>query len=205
VLDLGCDSAMVSRHVAPRCARLVGVDFIPGMLLDAQRRRDPAAPLAASLCFAAGDGRRLPFAAATFPKAYCTGVVHTLPSHADGLAMILELVRVTKPGGQVLLAAVPDVRKRWRARREAWRLGGVRERAELVAAITLPRAVRRLVRGALPGVPREPLRYLEYDLEEVKALLERAGAHCTILDYPHDFWSRDFRETRSNLLIAVPS
>lgn len=205
VLDLGCDSAMVSGRVAPRCARLVGVDFIPGMLLDAQRRRGDAAALPPRLCFAAADGRRLPFPGATFAKAYCSGVVHTLPSRDDGVAMILELVRVAKPGGQVLIAAVPDVRKRWRARREAWRLGGFRERAELIAAMTLPRTLKRLARRVLPGLPNAPLRYLEYDLRELETLLAGRGLACTIIDYPRDFWSRDFRETRSNLLIDVPS
>src|SRR4051812_37330283 len=32
VLDVGCDSAMVSRLIAPRCDRFIGVDFIPGMV-----------------------------------------------------------------------------------------------------------------------------------------------------------------------------
>ena len=204
VLDLGCDSAMVSRLVAPHCARLVGVDFIPGMLLDAKRRRGIEDAVPSNLCFAAADGRSLPFPSETFAKAYCSGVVHTLPSQQDGIAMILDLVRVSKPGGQVLVAGVPDARKRWRARREAWRLGGLREKAHIVAAATLPRFVKRLIRRLAPGLPRAPLLYLEYDLGEVKTLLEGRGLGCTIVDYPRAFWSRDFRETRSNLLIAVP-
>jgi ubiquinone/menaquinone biosynthesis C-methylase UbiE len=204
VLDLGCDSALVTRLVAPRCARLVGVDFIPGMLVDAQRGKGGNEAVPKGLCFAAADGRALPFPSETFAKAYCSGVVHTLPSREDGFAMILELVRVSKPGGQVLIAAVPDVRKRWRARREAWRSGGVRERAHLVAAAALPRSAKRLARRLVPWLPRAPLQYLEYDLREVQTLLEDRGLDCTIVDYPRDFWSRDFRETRSNLLIAVP-
>jgi ubiquinone/menaquinone biosynthesis C-methylase UbiE len=205
VLDLGCDSALVSRHVAPHCARLVGVDFIPGMLLDAQRRRTSNTAAPANLCFAAADGRSLPFPSRTFAKAYCSGVIHTLPRHADGLAMILELVRVAKPGGRVLIAAVPDVRKRWRAVREAFRLGGVREKAHIVAAMALPASVKRLVRRLLARwLPPAPLVYLEYDLCEVKALLEDRGLACAIADYPRDFWSRDFQRTRSNLLIVVP-
>jgi hypothetical protein len=203
VLDLGCDSALVSRRVAPRCARLVGVDFIPGMLIDAQRRRGGEGAVPPGLCFAAADGRNLPFPAKTFAKAYCSGVVHTLPSREDGLAMILELVRVSKPGGQVLIAAVPDTRKRWRARRAAWRAGSVRERAKVVAAAALPGAVKRLLRRLAPWLPHPGLVYLEYDLGKVKVLLEARGLGCTIVDYPPDFWSRDFRETRSNLLVAV--
>lgn len=204
VLDLGCDSAMVTRRVAPHCAGLVGVDYIPGMLVDARRRWGNEAEVPEGLRFAAADGRALPFPSGTFAKAYCSGVVHTMPSHEDGLALILELVRVSKPGGQVLIAAVPDVRKRWRARREAFRQGGLREKAQIVTAAALPPTVKRLARRILPWLPRAPLQYLEYDLQEVSSLLGRRGLDSTIIDYPRDFWSRDFRTTRSNLLIAVP-
>jgi ubiquinone/menaquinone biosynthesis C-methylase UbiE len=199
VLDVGCDSALVSRRVAPRCARLVGVDFIPGMLADAQRAAAPS-----HLCFVAADGRSLPFPPRTFAKAYCSGVIHTLPAREDGLAMILDLVRVTKPGGLVLVAAVPDVRKRGRARRRAFRLGGLREKAHIVASTALPGPLRRLLRRLVARFGPRPLHYLEYDLEEIAARLERLGLRCGIADYPAGFWSADFRETRSNLLISIP-
>jgi len=204
VLDLGCDSALVTRHVAPRCARLVGVDFIPGMLVDAKRARGAEASISDPLFFAGADGRALPFPSHTFTKAYCTGVIHTLPSQEDGLRVIIELVRVLKPGGQVLIAAVPDARKRGRARRLAFRLGGLKEKAHIIGAMALPPAVRRLARRVLPWVERDPLRYLEYDLRRMQTLLEGRGLRCAVIDYPEDFWSRDFKETRSNLFIELP-
>jgi len=205
VLDVGCDSALVTRHVAKRCAGLVGVDFIPGLLVDAKRARNLEAAVPEAPHFAAADGRALPFPSGTFAKAYCSGVVHTLPGHEDGLAMILEMVRVLEPGGQALVAAVPDLEKRGQARQEAWRLGGLRERAQLVAAMSLPRTARNLARRLLPGLIRPALRYLDYDLQEIRTLLESRGLGCAIVDYPADFWSRDFQRTRSNLLISVPS
>jgi SAM-dependent methyltransferase/GNAT superfamily N-acetyltransferase len=204
VLDVGCDSALVTRHVAKRCAGLVGVDFIPGMLIDAKRARGLEASPRHTPHFAAADGRALPFPSGTFAKAYCSGVVHTLPSHADGLAMILEMVRILEPGGRALVAAVPDLRKRAAARREAFRLGGLRERAHIVASMLLPPSARNLARRLLPGLIRPALRYLDYDLNEVRALLASRGLECTLIEYPKDFWSRDFRCTRSNLLITVP-
>jgi SAM-dependent methyltransferase len=200
VLDVGCDSALVSRHVAPRCAGLVGVDFIPEMLVDV-RTQGEAPP---NLWCAAGDGRHLPFAAGTFAKAYCSGVIHTLPTREDGMAMILEMTRVLKLGGLVLVAAVPDSRKRWRARREAFRLGRLRERVRIAVVAVLPETLRRFFRRIAPGLLPAPLRYLEYDLAELAARLAGRGLVCQILDYPPDFRSRDFRETRSSLLIAVP-
>ena len=78
--------------------------------------------------------------------------------------MILELVRVCKPGGQVLIAAVPDSRKRWRARFEVFKVATLRERAQILGALVLPLSVKRLVRRVAPSLPRTPLVYLEYDL-----------------------------------------
>ena len=204
VLDVGCDSALVTRHVAKRCARLVGVDFIQGMLIDAQRSRKAEAPVASLPRFAAADGRALPFPAGVFAKAYCTGVIHTLPTIEDGVAMILEIVRVLRPGGRALIAALPDVRKRSQARGEAWRLGNARERARLIGAMILPASIRRLARRILPGSNAFGLRYLEYDLRALAARLQSRGLKCAIADYPRDFWSRDFERTRSNLIITLP-
>lgn len=124
VLDVGCDSAMISRLVAPRCRRLVGVGFIPGLLADIP---DEAARSAASgrACFVAADGRFLSFKSHIFTKAYCSAVIHTLPSVEDGARMIEELVRVCRPGGTVLVASIPDRAKRFSAYLEAWRRSGL--------------------------------------------------------------------------------
>jgi SAM-dependent methyltransferase len=207
VLDVGCDSALVTRFVAPLCERLVGVDFIPGMLIDAQqqRRQRPEELATKRAHFAAADGRALPVPSGIFSKAYCSGVVHTLPTEADSLAMILEMVRSLKPSGQALVAAIPDLSKRGRARRAAFRRGTFGERARIVVAVLVPQGLIRLFRRLQPRHSKPPLRYLEFDLPRVKALLEKRGLACAIFDYPKDFWSRDFRETRSNLLITVPN
>jgi ubiquinone/menaquinone biosynthesis C-methylase UbiE/ribosomal protein S18 acetylase RimI-like enzyme len=203
VLDVGCDSALVTRHVRPYCSRLIGVDFIPGMLIDAQRARAVDAPGQATR-FAAADGRALPFPDRSFTKAYCSGVVHTLPTHEDSFKMILEMARVAGPGGMVLVAAIPDIRKRWQGRIAAWNAGGVRERARMIGAWITPSPLRRLARRVLRVETEGPLRYLEFDLLKTQESLRSHGLICAVLDYPRDFWSRDFRETRSNLLISVP-
>jgi ubiquinone/menaquinone biosynthesis C-methylase UbiE len=204
VLDVGCDSALVTRHVAPRCMRLVGVDYIPGLLIDARKDRLQAQALPHGLAFAAADGRTLPFQAGTFAKAYCTGVIHTLPTEEDGVQLLVDLIRVCRPGGRIVIAAVPDRRKRFKARIEAWKSGTARERAHLLAALVVPSGVRRRMRRLRPNTSIEDLRYLEYDLGKLKSTIEQRGARCRIFDYPKDFWSRDFRETRANLLIEIP-
>ncbi|MBI4611434.1 MAG: hypothetical protein HY726_20780 [Candidatus Rokubacteria bacterium] len=53
-------------------------------------------------------------------------------------------------------------------------------------------------RASLAGV-------IEYDLLALKRALEARGLECDLLNFPDDYWSRDFRITRSNLLIRIPA
>ena len=201
VLDVGCDSAMVSRLLVDRCRQFTGVDFIPGMLADARevtRTHATRAPW-----FVASDGRRLPFRTASFSKAYCSAVIHTLPSREDGLAVVRELVRVCRPNGQVLVASVPDVRKRWAGRREALRQASWLRRPLLIGYWLLPATVTAIVKRAVGRPRHDPMAFLEYDLAEMARSLEAAGHRCHVLDFPADYWSSDFRTTRSSLLISV--
>lgn len=199
VLDVGCDSAMVSRLVAPRCRYFVGVDFIPAMLADIpQPAFASASGRPASLV--AADGRFAPFRAHAFTKAYCSGVIHTVPSREDGLEIIQELLRVCRPGGEVLVAAVPDTAKRFRACTEAWRQAGPSGKLRLLISLALPRPVKNGLRRLL-GLQGERLVFLDYDLDDLKRKLESQGARCEILHFPDNYWSANFRNTRSNLLI----
>jgi SAM-dependent methyltransferase/ribosomal protein S18 acetylase RimI-like enzyme len=202
-LDVGCDSAMVSRRVAPACRRFVGVDFIPGLVRDVpagavNAREGPAS-------FLAADGRSLPFRAGVFDKVLCCAMIHVLPSPEDGVAVIDELLRVCRPGGQVLVAAVPDRRKRWREYVDAWRREGGAGKLRLIVRLLLPGWLARGLRR-LPGLaPASHQVILYYDLRGIQARLRARGFTCEIRDFPAEFWSRDFRRTRSNLLIGIPA
>lgn len=193
VLDVGCSSGGLSARVAPRCRSLIGVDATIGLLTDAD-----------GLGVAASDGRRLPFADGAFTKVYCTGTIHTLPSQEDGVRVIRELVRVCAPGGRVLVGAVPDRGRRWHARREAWRRGNARDRLELAASILLPASLKVALRHLAGRAPGHRLVYLEYDLRGLRGRLGELALDARPLPFPGDFWSRDFRITRSNLVIDVP-
>lgn len=203
VLDVGCSSAGVGRRVARRCRRFTGVDATPGLLRDAVRSGNGGG---APGRFLASDGRRLPFPDGAFSAVYCTGVIHTLPSREDGLRVVRELVRVCRPGGRVLVGALPDRGRRWSARAEAWRRGSWGERLRLAAAVLLPGPVKTLLRR-LTGRPRtHHLVALEYDLRRLERHLHDHDPtlRCRTLPFPPDFWSRDFRTTRSNLVIDLP-
>lgn len=203
VLDVGCDSAMISRLVAPHCSRFVGVDFIHGMLVECSRESVKSAS-GRPASFVAADGRALPFPSRAFTKAYCAGVIHTLPSHEDGLRIIEESVRVCRPGGVVLVAGVPDAAKRFRRYVDAWRASGVAGKLELAISLAIPRRVKSLSRRLLGLSRRHRLIFLDYDLEELKRMLESRALECRVLHFPDSYWSRDFRRTRSNLLISIP-
>jgi SAM-dependent methyltransferase len=200
VLDVGCDSAMITRLVAPRCAHLVGVDFIPGLVADI-----PASLVRSATgqpgAFVAGDGRSLPFRSHAFTKVYCSGVIHTLPGREDGLAMIDELVRVCRPGGEVLVAAVPDTAKRARAHLDLWLRAGLGGKLRIPLSLATPRRVKDGLRQFLGLPPRLVL--LEYDVSALRQALRQRGLEAEILEYPATFWSGHFRRARSNLLIRV--
>lgn len=103
VLDAGCGSGIVARHLASRdpSARVVGCD------LSEQRvaRASEAGQALANLAFAVEDLRRLRFADDSFDVIVCRYVVEHLDPVARAQA-IAELVRCLAPGGQLCVVDV---------------------------------------------------------------------------------------------------
>ena len=216
VLDVGCDSAMVTRLVARRCRRLVGVDFIPGLLAEVPHDiADRQSPKRISLV--AADGRLLPFRSDLFTKVYCCAVVHTLASREHGLRMVHELIRVCQPGGEVLVASIPDTGKRLYALLEKWRqadtlldtlrllLSLLLDTLRLLLSLALPRPLKSLVRSILGLERADGPSFLDYDVGALKRQFEAEGLECQIVQFPDSYWKRDFRRTRSNLLLRKRS
>ncbi|HUP25824.1 MAG TPA: class I SAM-dependent methyltransferase [Thermoanaerobaculia bacterium] len=203
VLDVGCASAGVTGRVAASSRELTGVDAMPGLLRDAVRAGIRAAA-GGPARFVAADARRLPLPSQAFDKVYCLGMIHTLPSRQDGIRVLLELVRVCRPGGKILVGSVPDHARRWRARAEAWRRGGMRERFSLLASLLLPGPLKSVARRLAGHEQSRGLVYLEYDFDALRRRLESLGLECRVVEFPGNFWSRDFRLTRSNLVVTLP-
>ena len=97
VLDAGCGAGRMSRYLADRGVRPHGVDLSPGMV--AMARRDHP-----DLRFGVASLDALPFGDASVDGVLLWySVIHTPPS---GLAQLLsEAVRVTRPGGHLLVGA----------------------------------------------------------------------------------------------------
>ena len=101
-LEVGCGTGVVLRVLAARVGRrgrVVGVDPSRTMLAAAARILK-GHPLRRCIALRAGDGARLPFAAARFDATLAlTVLLHV----ADPLAVVKEMMRVTRPGGLVAL------------------------------------------------------------------------------------------------------
>jgi hypothetical protein len=69
----------------------------------------------------------------------------------------------------------------------------------------LPPFVRRWLGRRFASRRRSAIDLLWYDLAALERRLEAVGVACEIFDAPTGYWSRDFRRTRSNLLIHVPA
>jgi demethylmenaquinone methyltransferase/2-methoxy-6-polyprenyl-1,4-benzoquinol methylase len=101
VLDLAAGTGTSSRTFTARGARCVACDFSFGMLSVGARR--PARRLA----FAAGDALALPFGDAVFDV---VTISFGLRNVADTGQALAELLRVTRPGGRLVICEFSHVR-----------------------------------------------------------------------------------------------
>jgi demethylmenaquinone methyltransferase / 2-methoxy-6-polyprenyl-1,4-benzoquinol methylase len=93
VLDLAAGTGTSSEPFAERSAHVVPCDFSLGMLRVGKAARP-------SLAFAAGDATRLPFADDTFDA---VTISFGLRNIVDPDAGLREMLRVTKPGGRLVV------------------------------------------------------------------------------------------------------
>ena len=95
-LDLGCGTGLLAERVADAGYAVTGLDPSPGMLRRFKRRR-PDIPTVV------GDGTALPFADGAFALVYCVAVLHHIAHPDDVRRTLLEMARVTQPGGAILV------------------------------------------------------------------------------------------------------
>lgn len=93
ILDLAAGTGTSSAPFAEAGATVVPCDFSLGMLTVGQQARP-------DLPFVAGDGMRLPFADETFDAVTISFGLRNIHDPKAGLA---ELLRVTKPGGRIVV------------------------------------------------------------------------------------------------------
>jgi SAM-dependent methyltransferase len=95
VLDAGTGVGALAFALAPLVREVVAVDIVPERL-EVARARAPA-----NVSFVEGDATALPFELGSFDLSATLRTLHHLPRPELAVA---ELARVTRPGGQVLVA-----------------------------------------------------------------------------------------------------
>ncbi len=168
VLDAGCGTGRFSVAMERAGARVVGLDIDMDMLAIAVRRL--AGPVVL------GDIEHLPIRDAVFDVAAAVTVLEFVPHPERALA---ELLRVTRPGGTVVIGAL-NRRSPWglahRRRGNAWAGGRLFTTAEL-AALAESQGKAVSMTGALmaPG-PFPGLQLLGPALERIGSRFSRIGA-----------------------------
>jgi ubiquinone/menaquinone biosynthesis C-methylase UbiE len=101
MLDAGCGPGAISRWIAKLVApsKVIGLDDDPSFVLAA--RKEAERQHVRNVEFREGDIHKMEFEDATFDLAYCRLV---LPFLSNPLKALLELKRVTRPGGRVAVA-----------------------------------------------------------------------------------------------------
>jgi ubiquinone/menaquinone biosynthesis C-methylase UbiE len=95
-LDSGTGSGALAFALAPHVREVVGVDIVPELLEQAQKRAERVP----NVTFVEGDATKLPFEYGSFDLA---GSLRTLHHIARPELAMAELVRVTRPRGRVLV------------------------------------------------------------------------------------------------------
>jgi SAM-dependent methyltransferase len=120
-LDFGCGLGRLSRALAKRFDRCVGVDVSPRMLETARRLNGDVENCEFVLNSSPGLGQ---FEDRAFDLVYSSIVLQHLPSQRDVERSITELVRVAAPGGLVIfqIPSAISLRYRLQPRRRLYRL-----------------------------------------------------------------------------------
>lgn len=160
VVDLGCGSGRALLWNRDWRARTAGVDIAPFFAAEARQQVD----------LLLGDLRRLPFADATFTKAYSLDVLeHLSPEALRG--MLAEAARVIAPGGALFVYT------------------HVRKNARIAAGLRWINALaRRLERAGLIDMRQERLRKSDHlnplaDIPELRRVVDDAGFRLARIRY----------------------
>ena len=152
VLDVGCGTGVITEEVAARTrGQVIGVDLDTEMVAYAQGRGGRAE-------YRLGDAHDLPFHDAYFEVTVCHFLLLWCRDPAQAAQ---EMVRVTRPGGCVLICAEPDYGGRIdypELPLRAWQMEVLRQEGadpclgrKLRSLFALP-AVRQVEVGLIPGL-----------------------------------------------------
>ena len=102
LLEVGCAAGFIANLIAPMVSKYEGVDVSKSAVQVADKLPLPNAK------FMVADGTRLPYPDNSFDSSICYDVITNIPSFEDVAPIIKEMVRVTKPGGKILIGSIAD-------------------------------------------------------------------------------------------------
>ena len=106
VLDVGCGTGMILREIAPKVAHVTGVDFSAGMLAIARKN------LPTNVTLKQMNAADLSLEEETFDRVLCYHVITNFLDDHFTRSVLIQLVRVTRKGGFVLIGNTPDYDKK---------------------------------------------------------------------------------------------
>ena len=95
VLDIGCGNGQISREVAKRAGKVIGIDASEEMLEQAKRLHKDVD----NIEFIHASAEQLPFSDGEFDAALCSMTIITFPTVEMIKGMFKEAARVLKPSG----------------------------------------------------------------------------------------------------------
>ena len=96
VLDVGCGTGVLAEAMVKEGYAVTGLDPFQGMLKHVKLR-------VPELETVHGSGEDLPFPDNTFDFTYCVAVMHHVAEKPNVRSTLMEMVRVTKPGGKIMI------------------------------------------------------------------------------------------------------
>ena len=103
ILEVGCASGFLAYGLSERVSSYEGIDLAENALIIARKLG------LKNSSFTLGDGAALPYKSASFDATLCYDVFTNFPNFQVGEELIAEMLRVTRPGGYVLVGSIPDV------------------------------------------------------------------------------------------------
>lgn len=96
LLDVGCGTGVLAEALVNEGYDVTGLDPFQGMLKYVKQR-------VPELDTVHGRGEDMPFPDSTFDFTYCVAVMHHVAEKPNVRQTLLEMVRVTKPGGKIMI------------------------------------------------------------------------------------------------------
>ena len=202
LLDLGCGTGLLSREWSQGVRFLAGLDAGEQVLKRSLRERHS---LSGQPVLIQGEITNLPLRREQFDKLLCYSVVQYLPSYAEFKRVLIEMLRVLRPGGLALIGDIPEhnLRAAWakglRGNDESLLHYLVRRSREKATQLTYNLGAKLdSMRKTKQGIQLSAAPYMTYDSQTILEIVKEIGATGQILEQPSGL---PFNHTRIDLLL----